>query len=149
MIKGDKLLLRGAGVYIIIGLLLAWSLIGVYSGVGFVKSIFPGDTERILQAHIDYLLMSALLLGIASVRIPILWHIKWAMVIGALTNSGIFVVFAMAPYLDPGSEAFVPDSIGDKILHYGARASFVITTYGFGGAGISVINSTFFKKGKS
>lgn len=145
MINNDKLLLRGAGLYIMIGLFLAWSLIGVYTGIGFFKSIFPGDPMRILQAHIDFLLMSALILGILATKVPLAWHIKWAIVIGAFTNSSIFLAFAMMPETDPRSELFLPDSLGNLILHYSIRLSFIITTYGFGGAALGFLKSTFVK----
>ncbi|MDX8340430.1 hypothetical protein SLH46_14605 [Draconibacterium sp. IB214405] len=146
MKNNDKILLRGGAVYIIIGLLLAWSLIGVYSDLGFVKAIFPGETQRILQAHIDFLLMSALILGLRATRVPFYWHIKWSMVTGAFTNSGIFLVFAMFPVTDPSSELYMSELKMNDIVHALFRISFVITTYGFGGAGISLLRSTLNKK---
>ncbi|WP_226661753.1 hypothetical protein [Microbulbifer aggregans] len=149
MENNDKLLLRGAGSYIIVGLALAWCLIGVYNGVGFIKAIFPGNPERVLQAHLDFLLMSALILGVSALRISLARHIRWAMVIGAFTNSGIFIVFAMAPTTDPGSEVFLPDSLANQILHYAIRTSFIITTYGFGGAAIAIIRSTLPRRQKA
>lgn len=144
--KHNKLLLRASGIYLLIGLLLAWSLIGVYTDVPLVRSIFPGDPQRVLQGHIDFLLMTALILGVSAARLSLAWHVQWAMVIGAFTNSSIFIAFAMIPTLDPRSEVFLPESTGNLIAHYSIRMSFVITTYGFGGAALGLIRSTFLKK---
>ncbi|OMP32856.1 hypothetical protein [Mangrovimonas sp. DI 80] len=144
--KHNKLLLRASGIYLLIGLLLAWSLIGVYTDVPIARFIFPGDPQRVLQGHIDFLLMTALILGVSAAKVSLAWHVQWAMVIGAFTNSSIFLAFAMMPAIDPRSEAFLPEATGSLISHYSIRLSFIITTYGFGGAAIGLIRSTFLKK---
>lgn len=134
-------MLLGACLWILIALILAWSLIGIYTGIGPLKLIFSGNPHRVLQAHIDFLLMSALILGFFATRIPLPWHTRWAMVIGAFTNSSTFLLFAIFPSIDPASEAFVPTAIGSVIFNIGMYTSFVITTYGFGGSAVLIIRS--------
>ena len=93
-------MLRGACLWILVALILAWSLVGIYNDISFLKTIFPGKPSRVLQAHIDFLLMSALILGFFATRVPLLWHVRWAMVVGAFTNSSLFLLFAIFPSTD-------------------------------------------------
>ncbi|MDX8340429.1 hypothetical protein SLH46_14600 [Draconibacterium sp. IB214405] len=146
MKNNDKILLRGGSLFVCIGLLLAWCLIGSYSGVSYVKAVFPGDPQRILQAHLYFLYMGALTLGLRATELPLYWHIKWSMVIGAFTFSGIFLVSAMFPATDPRSDLYMPELKINDIAHYLSRFSFIITTYGFGGAGISLFRYTVSNK---
>jgi hypothetical protein len=46
-------------------------------------SCFAGKQSRLLQAHIDFLLMTALILGFYAAKVPLHWTIRWSMVIGA------------------------------------------------------------------
>ena len=73
---GNVVLVRGACFLILMALLLAWSLVGFYNQVGFLKTLFPGNPTRVLQAHIDFLLMSALILGFYAARIGLPWHVR-------------------------------------------------------------------------
>src|SRR5208337_3037862 len=88
-------LLRGAALWLLMALLLAWCLV--------VKAIFLGKQMRVLQAHIDFLLMTALILGFYAARVPLHWSVRWAMVIGAFANSSLFLLEAMFPILDLSS----------------------------------------------
>jgi hypothetical protein len=73
---GNVVLVRGACFWILMALLLAWSLVGFYNQVGFLKTLFPCNPTRVLQAHIDFLLMSALILGFYAARIGLPWHVR-------------------------------------------------------------------------
>ncbi len=54
---GNVVLLRGACLWLLAALVLAWCLVGLDFGVPFVKAIFPGKFLRVLQAHLDFLIM--------------------------------------------------------------------------------------------
>lgn len=56
-------LLRGAALWLLMALLLAWCMVGLNLGVPFLKAIFAGKQTRLIQSHIDFLLMTALILG--------------------------------------------------------------------------------------
>ena len=90
-------LLRGAALWLLMALLLAWCMVGLGLGVPFLKAIFVGKQTRLLQSHIDFLLMTALILGFYAARIPLHWTVRWAMVIGAFGNSSLFLLEAMFP----------------------------------------------------
>jgi hypothetical protein len=34
--------------------------------------------------------MTALILGVYATKVPLPWHVRWAMVVGAFTNSSFF-----------------------------------------------------------
>ena len=135
-------MLRGACLWILMALILAWSLVGIYNDIGFLKTVFPGKPSRVLQAHIDFLLMSALILGFFATRVPLPWHVRWSMVVGAFTNSSLFLIFAIFPSTDPVSEAFAPGSIGNSVFDVYLYTSLVVTTYGFGRGAILILRST-------
>lgn len=133
---------RGACLWILMALILAWTLVGLYNNIGFLQAIFPGNPSRVLQAHIDFLLMSALILGFHAAAVALPWHVRWAMVVGAFTNSSLFLLFAMFPSVDPVSEAFAPESLGNRIYNVYLYTSISVTTYGFGSAAILILRST-------
>lgn len=81
-------------------LLLAWSLVGIYNNIGMPK--------RVLQAHVDFFIMSALILGFCAAKISLPWHVRWAMVIGAFTNSSLFLMYAIFPVLEPLHKTYYP-----------------------------------------
>ena len=136
----NTVLLRGAALWLLMALLLAWCLVGVALGVPFVKAIFAGKQTRLLQSHIDFLLMTALILGIYAARIPLHWTVRWAMVTGAFGNSSLFLLEAIFPVLEPSAAA---EGLFPAIFHLYTFASILTTTYGFGGAAITVLWSSF------
>lgn len=93
---GNVILLRGATLWLMMALVLAWCLVGTSFNVPFITMIFKGY-HRLLQAHIDFLLMSALIFGVYSAKAPLPWHVCWAMVKGAFTNSSMFLLMSMFP----------------------------------------------------
>lgn len=129
------ILLRGAALWILVALVLAWCLVSLKMEAPLMLAIFPGKFSRVLQAHIDFLLMSALLLGFYGTRIPFAWPVRWAMVVGAFTNSSLFVLQAAFPILDgPPAEGW-----GPNLFRLYLMASIVTTTLGFAGAGLTVL----------
>lgn len=134
------LLLRGAALWLLVAILLAFCLVGLSFGVPFLKAIFAGKQTRLVQSHIDFLLMTALILGFYAARVPLHWTVRWAMVIGAFTNSSLFLLQAIFPELDSPTPAEGPLPSFFRIY---LMASLPTATYGFGGAALSVLWSTF------
>ncbi len=132
-------LLRGAALWLLMALVLAWCMVGLNFDVHFLKAIFLGKQTRLVQAHIDFLLMTALILGFYAARIPLHWSVRWAMVLGAFGNSSIFLLESIFPVLDTGPT----DGLFPAIFHLYAMGSVSTTTYGFGAAAITVLWSTF------
>lgn len=141
---GNVVLLRGATLWILMALLLAWCMVGLFNKVPYLDVVFAGKFTRLLQAHIDFLLMSALILGFYAARVPLPWHVRWAMVVGAFTNSSLFLLQAIFPALDPTLAGTVP-SPGGWGQAYGIYlfASILTTSYGFGKGAVIVFRSTF------
>lgn len=140
---GNVVLLRGACLWILMALLLAWSLVGIFNNIELLKDIFPGTPKRVLQAHIDFLIMSALILGFYAAKIPLPWHVRWAMVIGAFTNSSLFLMYAIFPVLDPLHKTFDPLTLWAHIFNIYLYTSLLMTSYGFGKGAVTILKSTF------
>lgn len=138
-LKANVILLRGAALWIFVALVLAWCLVALKMEAPLMTAIFPGKFSRVLQAHIDFLLMSALLLGFYGTRIPFAWPVRWAMVVGAFTNSSLFVLQAAFPILDgPPAEGF-----GPVLFRVYLFASIVLTSLGFSGACLTALRASF------
>lgn len=130
-------LLRGACLWLLMALLLAWCMVALGFNVPPFKLIFAGKFTRLLQAHIDFLLMTALILGFYAARVPLPWHVRWAMVVGAFTNSSLFLLMAIFPALDN------PELSPPLLFQLYMFASLITTSYGFGKASVIVLMSTF------
>lgn len=135
--NGNVVLLRGAALWLLMALLLAWCMVGLNFGVAPLKAIFAGKFTRLLQAHIDFLLMTVLILSIYATKTPLPWTVRWAMVVGAFTNSSLFLLMAMFPALDSPT---APPPEWFKLYLF---ASILITSYGFGKAAVCVLRATF------
>ncbi len=134
---GNIVLLRGAALWLLMALLLAWCMVGLNFGVTLLNTLFAGKFMRLLQAHIDFLLMSALILGYYATKIALPWHVNWAMVIGAFTNSSLFLLMAIFPVLD--NPKIAPPLVFQLYLF----ASLITTSYGFGKGAVLILKSTF------
>lgn len=141
---GNVILLRGATLWIVMALLLAWCMVGLYNKVPYLDLVFAGKFTRLLQAHIDFLLMSALILGFYAAKVPLPWHVRWDMVVGAFTNSSLFLLQAIFPVLDPTMADQVP-SVGIWALAFKTYlfASLITTSYGFGKGAVIIFRSSF------
>lgn len=135
--NGNVVLLRGAALWLLMALVLAWCMVGLNFGVAPLKVIFAGKFTRLLQAHIDFLLMTVLILSIYATKTALPWTVRWAMVVGAFTNSSLFLLMAMFPALDNPN---VPPPEWFKLYLF---ASILITSYGFGKAAVYVLRATF------
>ena len=133
---GNIVLIRGAALWILMALLLAWCMVGLNFGVAPLKALFAGKFLRLLQAHIDFLLMSALILGYYAAKIPLPWHVRWAMVVGAFTNSSLFLLMAIFPILDN------PKVPPPQLFQWYLFASLITTSYGFGKGAVLILKAT-------
>lgn len=136
----NVVLIRGATLWLLTALALAWCMVGLNLGMPGLPAIFPGKFTRLLQAHLDFLMMSALLFGFYAANVPLACSVRWAMVVGAFTNSSLFLLMAMFPILD------APTPSNDMLVaafRSFTLASVVITSYGFGKGAVIVLRSTF------
>jgi len=136
----NVLLVRGATLWLLMALILAWCLVFLKFEIPLFMMIFPGKFTRVLQAHLDFLLMSALLFGFYAAKVSLLWHVRWAMVVGAFTNSSLFLMQAIFPVLDSP----VPiEGVFPATFRVYLMMSIVLTSYRFGSAAVLVFLSTF------
>ncbi len=141
---GNVVLIRGAALWILMALLLAWCMVALNFGVTPLESIFVGKFTRLLQAHIDFLLMSVLLLGYYGAKVAFPWHVRWAMVIGAFANSSLFLLQSIFPALDPTMADKAPSvGIWSQVFLIYLFASLITTSYGFGKGAVLIFKSTF------
>ncbi|MGR8997882.1 MAG: hypothetical protein ACU88J_02385 [Gammaproteobacteria bacterium] len=133
---GNAILLRGATLWLLLAMVLAWCLVFMKLELPFIKVIFK-DFDRLLQGHLDLLLMSALIFGFYGAKVPLPWHVRWSMVIGALTNSSLFLIQSIFPVLNAPSEDIF--SIAFRVF---LTISIIITTYGFGRGAVIIFRST-------
>ena len=136
---GNVVLLQGAALVLLMALVLAWCLVGLNFGLPAIHSLFPGKFTRLLQAHLDFLLMSSLLFGFYAAKVSLPWSVRWAMVIGAFTNSSLFMLQAMFPLLDTPEPA---DGVFPAAFRLFMLASILVTSYGFGKGAVFVLRST-------
>jgi len=136
---GNVVLIRGAALWLLAALLLAWCLVGWNFNVPLVRELFQGKFTRLLQAHIDLLLMTALILGFYGTRVALPWHVRWAMVVGAFTNSSLFLLMAIFPQLDSPPPVA---GLGPELFRIYLFASLTLTSYGFGKGAVTLLRST-------
>lgn len=115
-------------------LFLAWCLVGVRVSAR-MKKIFP-NYQYLLKAHIDYLLMTGLLmlffLLFAHFRVTPSPIVVLAMCIGSVMNPAGFLALAIKPDLRQD-----PTSPFGMVM----TASFTMTTIGYAGAAWSVAHA--------
>jgi hypothetical protein len=116
---------------LLITLVLAWCLVGVRSSA-FMKKLFP-NYQNLLKAHIDYLLMTGLLMIFFllfthfHVSPPLV--VVYAMSIGSFMNPVGFIALAVKPTLRQQ-----PTSPFGAVM----AGSFTLTTIGYAGAAWSI-----------
>ncbi len=115
---GNVILLRTACISLLIGLVLAWCLVGTHAmkipaALEFFK--FP---DKLLSSHLDFLMMSMLLFGIYASKIPLPKWVQWPMAIGSITNPLLFLLQSI-PFGFPGMKIFVLASITLTTVGYG------------------------------
>lgn len=124
---GNVLLLRVGMVSLLIALVLAWCLIFVgLMRLDFAVSTFH-HVDKLLSAHLDFLMMTMLLFGFYCVKAPLPVFVRWPMAIGSITNPTCFLIESVFPEHPPGW--FVPF----------AMISVSLTTIGYGMASILLL----------
>lgn len=110
----------------ILALVLAWCLVGVRSS-GFMKRVFP-SYQYLLKAHLDYLMMSGLLLIFfllfAHFHLVAPAIIVLSMITGSLMNPVGFLILAVNPKTNQH-----PATPFGAIM----ACSFTLTTIGYAG----------------
>jgi len=137
-IQSSVLVLAGS-LSLTVTLVLAWCLAGIrYMESGFLKSLFS-NYQYLLKSHIDYLLMTGLLMvffllfahfGVSPSPVILI-----AMSIGSLLNPFGFLVLAIKPNLRQH-----PSTPFGAIM----AGSFVLTTIGYIGAAWYVARAAVF-----
>lgn len=124
-----EVLLIGAVACITALIVSAWLMtFARWFPVEGIDGKFLVDYKTMIRAHIDYALMALFNLGFygAGVDLPI--FACWCVAIGGFTNPSVFVV-----------AAFDPDFWDKKIWKVLTAISFVITTIGFLGVGVTLL----------
>ena len=123
---GNVLLLRVGMISLLIALVLAWGLVFTKGmKLPFAVELFK-QPDKLLSAHLDFLMMTMLLLGFYAVRAPLPAIARWPMAIGSITNPTCFLIESVyATHPPEGYMMFVFPSI-------------ILTTVGYGIAAITV-----------
>ncbi|MDH5737725.1 MAG: hypothetical protein OEZ23_05410 [Gammaproteobacteria bacterium] len=123
-------LLIGAGLFIIVSLLLAWLATAArILQIPSIKSRFPAH-DNLVKAHIDYILMALLLFVFYLLNQPLPGWVIGCMLAGGALNPFLFIVVAMSKPDD-----FRPGR-GFMLI---SMLSFIATTIGFAAAAIIAI----------
>lgn len=94
---GNVILLRTASICLLIALVLAWCLVfSVPIKLPIFLEIFK-DTKSLLSSHLDFLMMTMLLLGFYASKITLPKYVLWPMAIGSIGNPSLFLIGAIAP----------------------------------------------------
>jgi len=121
--------LRNMGfILILLALLFSWVLV-VYRYILKVDAQ-KVNTEYILKAHIDFLLMGILLIAFSFLGGKVSPYLILFTCIGTVTNPAMFLVMAFNPKVDKS-----PTSI----FGLTTTISYVITTIGIGGLCITYL----------
>jgi len=128
---GNVILLRTASLTLLIALALAWCLAFTsYTDIPLFVETFK-NKDSLLSAHLDYLMMTMLLLGFYASKITLPKYVLWAMAVGSFTNPSFFVLGALS---GDGQALILPPLIFIGLLY----SSFTLTTFGYGMAAIKV-----------
>ena len=120
-------------ISLLIALVLAWCLV-LGKGYKFppLVAIFT-DNQKLLSAHLDYLMMTMLLLGFNATRVPLASYVVWIMAIGSIGNPTVFLAGStqhadtlrtdrLGAPLDNRRAGFPGDHDGGSIERIGSRA---------------------------
>ena len=78
---GNVILLRVACITLLIALVLAWCLVGTHAiELPAALALFK-DPDKLLSSHLDFLMMTMLLLGIYAAKVPLPAWVIWMSVV--------------------------------------------------------------------
>ena len=127
---GNVILLRVACVSLLIALVLAWCLVGTHAmKLPAALELFKAP-DKLLSAHLDFLMMTMLLLGFYAAKVPLAIYIRIPMAIGSITNPTAFLIGAIWPESE------------SPIIGLFVMTSIILTTFGYGMAAIKVFRSS-------
>ncbi|BBL70981.1 hypothetical protein [Methylogaea oryzae] len=116
-----EILLKGAVVMIVAALAAAWLMtFARWFPIQGVDGGFLKDYKTMIRAHVDYILMALLCLGLYGIKIPLSVTACWLVVIGGFTNPTVFTI-----------AAFKPDFWEHRWARMYTAASFAVSTAGF------------------
>lgn len=127
---GNVILLRVGMISLLIALVLAWCLVFTKGmKLPFALEIFK-QPEKLLSSHLDFLMMTMLLLGFYCVRVPLPVMARWPMAIGSITNPTCFLIESLYTGYPPA--AYLPF----------VYVSITLTTIGYAIAAITLLRWT-------
>ncbi len=131
--SGNVLLLQVACISLLIALVLAWCLVATHALKLPIALEFFKEPDALLSSHLDFLMMTMLLLGFYAAKVPLPAYVRWPMAIGSIGNPSTFLIGATLPgFESPVIALFIASSI-------------TLTTFGYGMASIMVFRSTLKK----
>lgn len=90
-----EILLTGAAIMIVAALATAWLMtFARWFPVEGVDGAFLKDYKTLIRAHIDFVLMALFCLAFYAIKVPLPVVACWLVVIGGITNPGVFVIAA-------------------------------------------------------
>ncbi len=128
--SGNVILLRVACITLLLALVEAWCLVGTHViQLPIALEVFK-DPDKLLSSHLDFLMMTMLLLGFYGAHVPLPAYVRWPIAIGAIGNPTAFLIESLLPGVHhPAIGLFIMTSI-------------TLTTIGFGLAAIKVFRSS-------
>ncbi len=127
---GNVILLRVACISLLIALVLAWCLVATHAiKLPFALEIFK-EPDKLLSAHLDFLMMTMLLLGFYAAKVPLPAYVLWPMAIGSIGNPSAFLIEAVLP------------GVEHPLIGLFVMTTITLTTFGYGMASIKLFRST-------
>lgn len=126
---GNVILLRTACITMLIALILAWCLTFTRPlKIPFLVELFQNN-DKLLSSHLDFLMMTMLLLGFYASKIPLPKYVLWPMALGSIGNPTLFLIAAIYGKVQhPAMFVFVITSISLTTFGY-AMASIKLFRY--------------------
>ncbi|MBS3952033.1 hypothetical protein GO003_023045 [Methylicorpusculum oleiharenae] len=124
-----EILLIGAVIMIFAVLASAWLMtFAKWFPIQGIDGVFLKDYKTLIRAHVDFVLMSLFCLAFYAIKIPLPALACWCVVIGGMTNPGVFVI-----------AAFDTNFWDKPVWKVYTALSFAITTIGFVWVGATIL----------
>lgn len=125
-----KLLAISGALLILLSIATGWLIIAKkYLSLGLIDKIFRDD-EKLVKAHIDYIVMGLILFALFSLGTNLPRTIILFSCVGAFANPSLFIFLSVRPNVNKNIGS--PFSVISTI-------TFLITTVGIGGAAFFII----------
>lgn len=120
ILAGNQILLASGAIQLFVGVLLGWAVF-FHRSDGLAARLFP-NRRRLLQTHLDDIMMGGLQLAIAAAFPTIPFAAAILLVVGSWTNAKIFLVLCI----------FGENAFSGRIMQFFPHLSFSIMTVGYG-----------------